>query len=124
MYNYTEWRCAAAGRVNADGTVDAVFGCSVTKNAGLGSYRLTVFQIPPTPGPPAPPPDPSLLVGQGVKIPANRLTAVIAPIGATPRNWSINDVSDDAKDILIATDLGVLVDNEFCFNIGQFLPAL
>ena len=137
MYDYTRWRTQAQGRVAADGGTTAppatVFGCSVTKNAGNGSYRIRVFFIPalppppPQPGPPADPmipfPSDSLLQGQGQEIPASRLLAMVMPIGATPRTWSINDVNDSEKDIFIATDLGVLVDNEFCFTLGYFLPA-
>ncbi len=124
MYDYARWKCQAAGRVNADGTITSpggVFGCEISKNAGNGSYRVTLFKLPSGPAP-----VPSLGgidQGQGQPIPSERLLAFVTPIGATPRLWSVDDVNDDVKDVEIASEAGALVDSEFIFNIGYFLPA-
>lgn len=112
MFDSTQWKVVGGGRVNADGTVDAVFGCTITKGAA-GLYTVTVFATG----------DPDVPAGQGIPIPANRLMAFVTPIGATPRSVAINDVSDNAKLITIANDLGAPTDNEFVFVVGYFLPA-
>ncbi len=118
MFDYTHWRTQAAGRVNADGTVTSpgtVFGCSVAKNAGNGSYRITVFD--------------STLAGvpegAGLPVPEGRLLIFVTALGTTPRAHAADDVAANGnqKDVTIATDAGVLVDNEFVFIIGYFLPA-
>ncbi len=112
MFDYSQWRTQAQGRVNATGVPDAVFGAAVTKNAGLGSYRLTIFDAAVNPP-----------LGAGIPVPANRMLLFVTAIGATPRLISANDVDDNAKDVLIADDLGALVDQEFVFILGYFLPA-
>lgn len=110
MFDSVQWKTVASGRVNADGTVDAVFGCTITKGAA-GLYTVNVFSnaIPNVP--------------QGIQIPANRLMAFVTAIGATPRLVAVNDTSDSAKLITIFSDAGAATDNEFCFVIGYFLPA-
>ena len=107
MFDYAQWRTQAAGRVNADGTVDAVFGCAVTK-PGVGQYRIQLA-------------DSATL--QGIAVPANRLLCFVTVVGATPKIWSVEDVDDNNKDVRTATNAGAAEDNEFVFNIGYFLPA-
>ncbi len=112
MFDYSQWRTQSAGRVNADGSIDAVFGCSVTK-PGNGQYRIKLFDST-LPGVPA---------GAGLPVPANRLLCFVTPVGGTPKIVSVDDVNDNEKDIFIATNAGTLEDTEFTFNVGYFLPA-
>jgi len=113
MFDYSQWRTQANGRVNADGTVDAVFGCSILKNAGNGSYRITLFDAN-IAGVPA---------GAGLPVPANRMLLFPTAVGGTPRMVTVNDVNDNQKDVLFGNDAAVLTDTEFVFIVGYFLPA-
>lgn len=110
MFGQTHWKEVACGRVNADGTTDGIFGASIIKGAA-GLYTVRVFS--------------SAIAGvpQGSPIAANRLMAFVSAIGAVPFIHAVNDVNDNDKLITMATNAGVLTDQEFCFTMGSFLPV-